>query len=106
MELQDKVRQYKDRLRIFLILSFFADDCNDPANPSYKKLFKSETRIQKIDFLVRNPDYLSYELLNIAKVDANKKDEMRQVVKDIFDTQEPVIRRLEMERFFLALMKI
>ena len=102
METEEKIRQYKDRLRIFLILSSFSDEYSDSANPALKKLFKSEIRIQKIDFLLRNPDYLSYELLNIAKTDVSKKEEIKLKVKEIFDDKEPVIRRLEMERFFFG----
>jgi hypothetical protein len=102
MELASKVRQYKDRLRIYLILSFFSEDYSDPTQPKLKKLFRSEVRIQKIDFLIRNPDYLAYELLNIAKANTSKKDEIKLVIRNIFDSKEPVIRRLEMERFFFG----
>lgn len=102
MDEKDKIRSYKDRLRIFLILYFFAEDYSDASNPSHKKLFKSEVRIQKIDFLLRNPDYLAYELLNIARKENTKSFEIKGIVKDIFKSNEPVIRRLEMERFFFG----
>ena len=102
MEEIDKIRSYKDRLRIFLILFSFAEEYSDKLRPSYKKLFKSEVKIQKIDFLLRNPDYLAYELLNIAKKDLQSKNEIKQIVNDIFRNNEPEIRRLEMERFFFG----
>jgi hypothetical protein len=102
MELASRVRQYKDRLRIYLILCFFSEDYSDPAQPKFRKLFRSEVRIQKIDFLIRNPDYLAYELLSIAKADASKRDDIKLVIRNIFDSKEPVIRRLEMERFFFG----
>jgi DNA-binding PadR family transcriptional regulator len=63
-------------------------------------LFKSEVRIQKIDFLIRNPDYLAYELLIIAKQQSSLKIEIKKIVKSILEEKEPLIRRLEMERFF------
>jgi len=102
MEEVEKIRSYKDRLRIFLILFSFAEDYYDHEKPSLKKLFKSEVKIQKIDFLLRNPDYLAFELLNIAKRDAVSKPDIKQIVKDIFGNNEPTIRRLEMERFFFG----
>jgi len=102
MELESNIRRFKDRLRIFFILYFFADDFSDPAQPKFKKLFKSEIRIQKIDFLIRNPDYLAYELLNVAKTDAVKKIEIKNTITAIFNSKEPSIRRLEMERFFFG----
>lgn len=102
MDEEYSIRNYKDRLRIFLIIYYFAEDYSDNTNSSYKKLFKSEVRIQKIDFLLRNPDYLAFELLNIAKSDNSKSYEIKVIVKDIFKTEEPTIRRLEMERFFFG----
>ncbi len=91
----DKIRSYKDRFRIF-----FSKDHSDSSCPSRIKLFKSEIRIHKIDFLIRNPDYLAYELLNIAEKEESKKVEIKKIVKDIFGNNEPTLKRLEMERFF------
>lgn len=102
MELDEQVRMYKDRLRIFLILFYFGDSYKSNEHPEYKKIFKSEVRIQKIDFLIRNPDYLAYELLLIGANDIGKKQEIKQIVKSIYDTAEPQLRRLEMERFFFG----
>jgi DNA-binding PadR family transcriptional regulator len=100
MDTADNIRSYKDRLRIFLIIYLFAEDFSDNAHPSRRKLFKSEVRIQKIDFLIRNPDYLAYELLIIAKQQSSLKIEIKKIVKSILEEKEPLIRRLEMERFF------
>ena len=98
----DPVRRYKDRFRIFLILLLFSDEFEDENYPHYKKLFTSEVKIQKIDFLLRNPDYLAYELLLFAKEGRVDLDEIKEIVEDIIREQEPVIRRLEMERFFFG----
>ena len=96
------IRIYKDRFRIFLILYFFSDDYSNQETPRFRKLFKSEIRIQKIDFLVRNPDYFAYELLILAKDDKFDRSDIKAIVKEVFDTQEPIIRRLEMEKFFFG----
>ena len=89
-------------MRIFLILFYFSDEFTSTEHPEYKKIFKSEVRIQKIDFLIRNPDYLAYELLLIAANDTDKRQEIKQIVKSIYDSSEPQLRRLEMERFFFG----
>ena len=102
MDEQDKIRSFIDKIRIFLILYFFAEDYSDQSNPTYKKLFKSEIRIQKTDFLLRNPDYLAYELLNLARKEESKSIEIKTIVKNIFKNKEPELRRLEMERFFFG----
>ena len=102
MDEERKIRAFKDRFRIFLILYTFSENYQDNLNPSYKRLFKSEIRIQKIDFLIRNPDYLAFELLNIVKKHPEKSAEIKPIVKGIFRTKEPVLRRLEMERYFFG----
>lgn len=102
MEIDEQVRMYKDRLRIFLILFYFSDDYSSPDHPEYKRVFRSEVRIQKIDFLIRNPDYLAYELLLVADNNPTKKSEIQKIVKSIYNTAEPQLRRLEMERFFFG----
>ena len=102
MELEEHIRIYKDRLRIFLILFYFGDDYSSTEHPEYKKIFKSEVRIQKIDFLLRNPDYLAYELLVLAANDPLQKTEIGLIIKSIYQTAEPQLRRMEMERFFFG----
>ncbi|WP_299252227.1 hypothetical protein [uncultured Lacinutrix sp.] len=102
MDEKDKIRSHKDKIRIFLILYYFSENHSDSDYPSRKKIFKSEVRIQKIDFLLRNPDYFAHELLNIAIKDNSKKAEIKLIIKNIFDKGEPIIRRLEMERFFFG----
>ena len=102
MDDKDKIRSHKDKIRIFLILYYFSENHSDSDYPNRKKIFKSEVRIQKIDFLLRNPDYFAHELLNIAIKDNSKKSEIKLIIKDIFDKGEPIIRRLEMERFFFG----
>lgn len=102
MDENEKIRTYKDRLRIFLILNIFSEPHSNPDFPNLRRVFQSEQRIQKIDFLLRNPDYLCYELLNIAKTDASHKIEIKNVIAKIFLNKEPILRRLEMERFFFG----
>ncbi len=102
MDLEASVRSYKDRLRILFILYFFGEPFQDAERPNAVRVFKTETRIQKIDFLIRNPDYLAYELLAIAKANQILKSEIKSIVKDIFNNHEPVLRRMEMERFFFG----
>lgn len=98
----ENIRIYKDRIRIFLILYIFSEEITEQNSTLYKKVFKSEVRLQKIDFLLRNPDYFSYELLLFAQEGKFDLDDVKTIVKEIFNTREPSIRRLEMERFFFG----
>lgn len=98
---ENNIRKYRDRLRILLIIYFFSEDC-DHENLNFKKLLKDEVRIQKIDFLIRYPDYLAYEILELANEKDEIKNEIKDIVKNIFNSKEPTIRKDEMERFFFG----
>jgi hypothetical protein len=102
MDENEKIRSYKDRLRIFLILYVFSEPHTDNELPNVRKIFQSEQRIQKIDFLLRNPDYLCHELLDKAKSNTSLQSEIKSIVKNIFASKEPILKRLEMERFFFG----
>lgn len=95
------VKYYKDRFRVLMILYFFSQDLEPDEKPGYTKVFKSEVKIQALDFLIRNPDYLAYELLTLSNDDPEiNRQEVKRIVKQIFGNDEPTIRRVEMERFF------
>lgn len=98
----DIVKSFRDRLRIFLILYYFSEPYADENNPHYKRVFQTEVKIQKIDFLIRNPDYLSYELLKVAEDDASKLHIVKKIVKKIFDSREPELMREEMKKFLFG----
>lgn len=98
----ENIRIYKDRIRIFLILYIFSEEITFQKSTLYKKVFKSEVRLQKIDFLLRNPDYFSYELLLFVREGKFNPNEIKPIIREIFNTNEPNIRRLEMERFFFG----
>jgi len=102
MEESEIIKTYKDRIRILLILYFFSEDYFDTEKPQRKKILTSEVRIQKLDFLLRNPDYLAFELLNLAKRGKSEKAEIKRIVKKIFEDKEPILRRLDMEKFFFG----
>jgi hypothetical protein len=96
------IRQYQDRIRIFLLLLSFSNDYEDPDFPERKKIFESEIKIQKLDFLLRNPDYFAYELLFYARENDTERDEVKKLITEIFNSKEPELRRLEMEKFFFG----
>lgn len=97
-----KIRQYKDRIRIFFIIYFFGEDYKGTEHPKCCKVLHTEVKIQKLDFLIRNPDYLAYELLELIETEGVDKTEIGNVIKDIFAKKEPEVRRLEMEKFFFG----
>lgn len=96
------IREYKDRLRILIIIYFFSESYNDPRYPSRKKLLKGEIKIQKIDFLLRYPDYFSFELLKYAEKNKSVAGEIKSIVRKIFNEDEPELRKHEMQRLFFG----
>lgn len=91
------LRFFKDRFRILLIIYFFAEETEDPELP---RVQYGEIKVQAIDFFIRNPDYLAYELLSIASELPEKASEIEKIVRKIYKDSEPQIRRQEMEKFF------
>ncbi|MDH5665813.1 MAG: hypothetical protein OEY10_05915 [Nitrosopumilus sp.] len=92
--------KYRDRLRILLIICFFSEEHSDESRPERVRIFKSEARIQKIDFLIRYPSYLAYELLTLMKEKNLDRSTLKNIVSNIFSSHEPQIRTQEMMRFF------
>lgn len=101
-----QVNSYRSRLRILLILYFFSEDIelDSDLRPEFIKVFKSEVKIQKIDFLIRYPDYLASELLFLLETSNSQvvKNEIKRIVRDIFRSREPELRKEEMSRFFFG----
>jgi hypothetical protein len=96
---QQLIKKNKDRIRVFLILSFFSEEYNNSSTPNLKRLFESEVKLQKLDFWLRNPDYFSYSLLDIAEQVPTKKEEIKIIVQKIIEDREPEIRREDMRKF-------
>lgn len=94
---------YRDRIRILLIIYFFSEGYKSEDTPGLVKVLYSEVKIQKIDFLIRYPDYFCYELIELMKEDdVYDRNEIREIIKAIFNTKEPEIRRDEMLRYIFG----
>lgn len=100
------VNSYRSKLRILLILYFFSEKVKEDEreNTEHIRKFKSEVRIQKIDFLIRYPDYLSAELLWLIESNQIQEDSsienIKNIIKKIFGENEPEIKRDDMLRYF------
>lgn len=93
--------KYRERLRILLILYFFSEPVDDSGNIHLARVFKSEVKIQKIDFLIRYPCYFCYELLAMhVEKNTPDKEQTKKIIKEIFQNGEPELKTDEMRRFF------
>jgi hypothetical protein len=94
------LRKFRDRLRIIIILYTFCDRVTNEEDDIYG-VFHSEIKIQALDFLLRYPDFLSMELMDLIDTDQNvDQDEIRDIVELIYQNNEPELRVEEMEKFF------
>lgn len=98
--MSDYLKKFRDRLRITVILYTFSDDIENITNNRVAE-FRTEVKIQAIDFLLRYPDFLSMELIDLLESDPKKEEaEIKMTIKEIFKNREPEIRVEEMEKFF------
>lgn len=96
----DPLKKFRDRLRIIIILYTFCERFqNDPNN--YFGVFRNEIKIQALDFLLRYPDFLSMELIDLMDNDPTiDRNEIKNIITSIYDNKEPALRVEEMEKFF------
>jgi hypothetical protein len=62
---------------------------------------RTQLRLQKLDFWVRNPDYLANELLNDYE-DRDQDPALLQIAGEILDSEEPELRRYPMLRYLFG----
>ena len=60
----------------------------------------SQSRLQALDFWMRNPDYLANELL--TEFEASGERDLVVIAQGIFDDREPDLRRLPMVRYLFG----
>ncbi|MGF6927385.1 DNA-binding PadR family transcriptional regulator [Chitinophaga sp. W2I13] len=102
MQLEDDSlnKKYRDRLRILLIIYFFSEPYSSSDKLHLIGVLKSEVKIQKLDFLIRYPSYLCYELiLKLRENPAIDQLEIKNIVRKIIKSEEPQIRTIDMKKF-------
>ena len=94
----------QDAVRILLIISAAATPITpptgDPALADAVSVLESQVRLQKLDFWVRNPDFLADELLN--EYERGGDVAFLELAGDILDSDEPEVRRYPMMRFLFG----
>ncbi|MBF6302098.1 hypothetical protein IU459_31820 [Nocardia amamiensis] len=96
--------RFADAIRLLLLIAGTADPLDEisakgaPANAV--AVLRSESRLQKLDFWLRNPDYLADELLN----DYEREQDARvlEIASSILDSEEPEICAIPMLRYLFG----
>ena len=94
----------RQAVRILFIVRFCGEALAQtlPLFEEFEYWIESESKLQKLEFWIRYPDYLAYNLLSGLEMDpkfAKRRDEIRSVVNDMFRDREPDIRLVPMQRF-------
>jgi hypothetical protein len=89
---------FRDALRLLFILVAGSESV-DPSDqkPDAPRVFVGEKRAMAIDFLVRYPDYLANDLLDLYE--ANHDPALLNAVRMIFEDHEPDVRLVAMVRW-------
>jgi hypothetical protein len=97
----EPTRQFRDALRLLFILARAGEPAGIPSPmPNAVRVITSQKRLQKIDFWVRNPDHLSYALLN--NYETTRDGQWLRLARNILDTEEPEIRRDAMAKYMFG----
>ncbi|MEU7907340.1 hypothetical protein [Actinoplanes sp. NPDC049118] len=95
----------QDAVRLLLIISTAAVPVprppeGDPALSDAVAVLESQVRLQKLDFWVRNPDFLADELVN--EYESGGDRDLLEQARAILDSEEPDVRRYPMMRFLFG----
>lgn len=91
---------YQDAVRLLLLIAAAAEPLpvrrSPDAPPDAVAILRSQVLLQKLDFWLRNPDYLADELISRFERDRNSED--LALARDILESDEPEIRSYQMLR--------
>lgn len=95
----------QDAIRLLMLINAAAEPITqpspDPALSSSVGIVRTQIRLQKLDFWVRNPDYLANELLNDFE-NGDRDPSLLVLAEQILDSEEPELRRYPMLRYLFG----
>jgi hypothetical protein len=96
----------QDAVRILMLINQAAEPLTAPpdgdeALATAIGLVRTQVRLQKLDFWVRNPDYLANELLSDYE-NGDHDVALLGIAGDILDSEEPELRRYPMLRYLFG----
>ncbi|CCH74760.1 conserved hypothetical protein [Nostocoides australiense Ben110] len=97
----------QDAVRLLMLINEAAEPvlteeiADDPRLETAIGVVRTQVRLQKLDFWVRNPDYLANELLN-DYVNGDQDPALLHMAGEILDGEEPELRRYPMLRYLFG----
>ncbi|MGC4952982.1 hypothetical protein ACLQ2P_07165 [Actinomadura citrea] len=95
-----RASRWQDSVRLLLLIDAAARPASEGEQvpDSAVGVVRTQVRLQKLDFWVRYPDYLAFELMNEYEK-APEETGLMKVAGDILDSDEPDLRRFPMLRY-------
>jgi Predicted dehydrogenases and related proteins len=95
---------YQDAVRLLLLIAAAAEPLSEPkptdAPSDAVAVLHSQVLLQKLDFWLRNPDYLADELISRFERDGNPED--LDLARHILESDEPEVRSYQMLRYLFG----
>lgn len=95
---------YQDAVRLLLLLAAASETLQEPppsdAPADAVAVLHSQVLLQKLDFWLRNPDYLADELISRFERDGDHDD--LNLARQILESDEPEVRSYQMLRFLFG----
>ena len=95
---QQLALRLRDAIRILFIIDAAGEAPGESAPEGSIKQLDAEMKLQALDFWVRNPDYLAWEMLNLHD-QSGKASSWPSRARAILKDTEPEVRRIEMLRY-------
>jgi len=96
------VARKRDAVRLLFILDRAGEPAGRNAPDGAVKVIEAEMRVQAIDFWVRNPDYLAWELMEQYEQSEKADETLLQHAEMVMSGEEPELRRLGMLRYLFG----
>ncbi|MFE7329424.1 hypothetical protein ACFU8W_31475 [Streptomyces sp. NPDC057565] len=104
MPLDDEGDRFADAIRLLLLIAATAEPLDETsrngAPPNAVAVLHAESRLQKLDFWLRNPDYLADELLN--DYERSREAVLLDLAGEILDSDEPEVCAIPMVRYLFG----
>ena len=91
---------YQDAIRIIFLLVNGSQEIKIEENSDIKGVFHGKTRLYALDFWIRYPDYLAYELISLYEDSGNQG--YLKIAQNILDNKEPDLKRVPMIRYLFG----
>lgn len=96
------VARKRDAVRLLFILDRAGEPVGRNAPDGAVKVIEAEMRVQAIDFWIRSPDYLAWELMEQYEQSGKSDEVYLQQAEMVMSGEEPELRRLGMLRYLFG----